>query len=250
MCNPSAKCAQCATTHSIQAFASPRRLHSTSADASPNASSAIVTTPHYSTPASKRLPQVTLNLQLVILREGLDCMGRCKMSLRDNNSQKKHFNCSIFVRCTHLFTLDTVVQGCVAADMRVCKAFAKWSANQIENSLIGRERGGAQADADQECSEWEACMHPPQCGPGSGLQFRGEKWDGSGLLRAARPDASLPGAAELMQLLMQLVMQITTALYLAITLSSFDASSLFQTWQNQRERDTFNPPKKTRSWIG
>ena len=28
---------------------------------------------------------------------------------------------------------------CVAADMCVCRGFAKWSANQIENSLIGRE---------------------------------------------------------------------------------------------------------------
>ena len=81
-------------------------------------------------------------------------------------------------------------------------------------------------------------MHPPLCGPGSGLQFPGEKWDSSGLLRAARPDASLPEAAELMQLLMQLLMQITTALYLAITLEAFDASSLFQTKQNQSSSKT------------
>ena len=50
-----------------------------------------------------------------------------------------------------------------------------------------------------------------------------------------------------MQLLMQLLMQITTALYLAITLSSFDASSLYQTWQNQREiRST---PKNTLNML-
>lgn len=57
------------------------------------------------------------------------------------------------------------------------------------------------------------------------------------------------------RLLMQLLMQITTALYLAITLSSFDASSLFQTWQNQRERGErelryIQPPKIPRQAFG
>ena len=55
------------------------------------------------------------------------------------------------------------------------------------------------------------------------------------------------------RLLMQLLMQITTALYLAITLASFDASSLFQTWQNQRERGELRyiqPPKITRQVFG
>ena len=75
----------------------------------------------------------------------------------------------------------------------------------------------------------------PMWTAGSELQFRGEKWTCSGLLGAVRPDASLPGAAKLMQSLMQLLMQITTALYLAITLSSFDASSLFQTFNPKND---------------
>ena len=53
--------------------------------------------------------------------------------------------------------------------------------------------------------------------------------------------------------LMQLLMQITTALYLAITLSSFDASSLFQTWQNKRKREErryIQPPEKTPQVFG
>ena len=122
--------------------------------------------------------------------------------------------------------------------------------NQIENCLIGRS---TQADADQECSEWDACMHANPV-PSAGLQFRAEKWS-SGLLRRAEE-----GWGEQMQMqvcqgrpLMQLLMQITTALYLAITLSSFDASSLFQTWQNQREREErryIQPPEKTPQVFG
>ena len=85
---------------------------------------------------------------------------------------------------------------------------------------------GTQADSDQECIEWDACMHP-----GPGYNFPEKNVDARELV-LMRADAGLPGAGTL---LMQLLMQITTALYLAITLSSFDASSLFQAWQNQRE---------------
>ena len=74
-------------------------------------------------------------------------------------------------------------------------------------------------------------MHPV-----SGYNFPEKNGDARELVLmrpdAGRWDAGLPGAGTL---LMQLLMQITTALYLAITLSSFDASSLFQAWQNQRE---------------
>ena len=72
--------------------------------------------------------------------------------------------------------------------------------------------------------------------PGPGYNFPEKNGDARELVLmradAGRWDAGLPGAGTL---LMQLLMQITTALYLAITLSSFDASSLFQAWQNQRE---------------
>ena len=54
-----------------------------SADASPNASSAIVTTPSYSTPLKRCPPEVTLELQSVSLREAGLYRKIVKLSLRE-----------------------------------------------------------------------------------------------------------------------------------------------------------------------
>ena len=46
-----------------------------------------------------------------------------------------------------------------------------------------------QADSDQECIEWDACMHP-----GPGYNFPEKNGDARELV-LMRPDAGLPGAA-------------------------------------------------------